>query len=283
MKILSIVFLLSMVTFLSCKKAEEPVKPDPFNATSNVDAATQNSIANLMFEDVYKQVDYSSEYMKDSCNGKKGLNAYPCATVSLGAGEFNLTTWPKHITVDFGTTGCVGNDGRTRKGKVIYTCTNWMHTTGSVCTVTTDNYYVDGYKIEGTKTITNQGVNNNQHITYHVVVNNGVITHPNGQHHTWNTDRVTEWISGETTLLNPWDDQFSTTGSANGVTIAGESYTITIVTPLLTEWTCKWIKQGSITIVVGTQPSVTVDYGNGVCDNAATFSVYGYTYNVVMP
>ena len=286
MKISNFLFLLAILALVSCKKTEETItKPDAFNSNSNVSAATDNSIANLMFEEVYKQVDYSSTYMKDSCGGKKSLNAYPCATVTLGAGEFNLTTWPKHVTVDFGTSGCVGSDGRTRKGKVIYTASNWMHESGSVCTVTPENFYVDGYKIEGSKTITNQGLNASQHLTYQVVVTNGLITHPNGEHHTWASNRVTEWISGNATLLYPWDDKFSSTGTASGVTRTNSNYTITIdnANPLITEWICKYIEQGKLTIVVGTQPSVLVDYGTGACDANASFTIYGQTYPVVMP
>ncbi len=287
MKILNLLFVIAVVVLVSCKKNDETTttKPDTFNSADNVNAATDNAIANVMFDDVYKQVDYSSTKMKDSCGGKKSMNDYyTCATISLGAGEFDLTTWPKHVTVDFGT-GCTGTDGRTRKGKVIYTASNWMHEAGSVCTVTTNNYYVDGYKIEGTKTITNQGINSNQHLSYHVVVANGVITHPTGEHHTWSTDRVTEWISGESTLLNPWDDKFSTTGSANGVTTTNVNYTITIdnANPLITEWICRYIEQGKLTITVGTQPSILVDYGNTGCDANASFTIYGYTYNVTMP
>ncbi len=285
MKISNLLFLFVILALVSCKKADEAVKPDPFSSSDNVSAATDNSIANLMFEEVYKQVDYSSTYMKDSCGGKKSLNTYPCATVTLGAGEFNLTTWPKHVTVDFGTSGCVGGDGRTRKGKVIYTASNWMHESGSICTVTPDNFYVDGYKIEGLKTITNQGLNSSQHLTYHVVVTNGLITHPNGEHHTWESNRVTEWISGNATLLNPLDDKFSTTGTASGITRTNSNYTITIdnANPLITEWICRYIEQGKLTIVVGTQPSVLVDYGTGACDANASFTIYGQTYPVVMP
>ncbi|MBI5540360.1 MAG: hypothetical protein HY951_09910 [Bacteroidia bacterium] len=282
MKILNLCLFIAFVALISCKKADE-TKQDPFNATSNMNAATNNSIASSMFDDVYKQVDYSSSYMKDSCAGKKSISAYPCATITLGAGEFNLTTWPKHITVDFGT-GCTDSYGVTRKGKVIYTASNWMHEAGSVCTVTTNNYYVNDYKVEGTKTITNQGLNASQHLTYHVVVTNGVITHPAGEHHTWTTDRVTEWLSGQGTPIYPWDDEFSTTGSASGVTTANESYTITIdsANPLLTSWTCRFIKQGKLTIVVGNQPSILVDYGTGACDGNASFTIYGQTYNVVI-
>lgn len=283
-------FLLAIVSLVvfSCKKATED-KPDPFNANDNVTASTNNSIASIMFDDVYRQVDYTSTKMNDSVTGKKStyetLSGYPVFT--LDSGLWDLTTFPKYFTVDFGTTGVLCNDQRTRKGKVHFKATNWMHNPGSVCTVTADNYYVDGYKVEGHKTITNQGLNSSQHLVYHVVVTNGVITHPTGEHHTWATDRYTEWINGGNTLLNFSDDKFSTTGSANGITTTGASYVITIdnANPLLTEWGCRWIQQGKLTITVGTQPSVLVDYspGTGTCNPDASFTIYGTTYNFQMP
>ena len=278
------------LAFFACKKStdtKDTVTKDPFNATDNVTASTDNSVASVMFDDVYRQVDNSSAIMKDSCSKKKSNLEMlsTCAVITLDSGGFNLTTWPKYLTVDFGTTGCLGSDGRTRKGKIHYKATHWMNDSASVCTVTTDNYYVDGYKIEGLKTITNLGHNSNQHLCYHVVVTNGLITHPNGAHHTWATDRVTEWINGDATVLNPWDDKFSTTGSAHGVTTTNVNYTITIdnAHPLITEWTCRWIEQGMLTTTVGNQPSITVDYGNGVCNDSASFTIYGYTYNFIMP
>jgi hypothetical protein len=285
-RLLFLLVLLSVAVF-SCKKTDttEPEVKDTFNASSNVTASTDNSIASIMFDDVYKQVENSSSCMNDSCHGNKAIHdIYTCAIITLGAGEFDTVTWPKHITVDFGS-GCTDQYGTTRIGKIIYTASNWMHRVGSVCTVTTDGYYVNGYKIDGHKTITNQGLNSSQHLCFHVVVTDGVITHPTGEHHTWATDRVTEWISGGTSLFDPLDDKFSTTGSANGVTTAGDAYTITINSghPLITEWTCRYIEQGAITIVVGTQPSITVDYGNGVCDANASFTIYGITYNFTMP
>ncbi len=282
MKQLSFLTVVILLALFSCKKETKQENP----TTDEITAASENALASNMFDDVYKQVDNSSAVTKDSCGGKKSLAGImsSCATITLGQGEFDLTTWPKHITVDFGTTGCQGNDYRTRKGKVLYTTTGWMRDSGTVVTVTTDNYYVDGYKVEGSKTITNNGRNSNNHLSYHVVVTNGVITHPDGTHHTWATDRTTEWLDGEPTWLNPWDDKFSTKGSANGTTTTGATYTITIdnSNPLITQFGCRWIQQGILTLVVATHPSITINYGAGICDPNAIATVNGVDYPFVM-
>jgi len=286
MKQLSFLMVVIILSLFSCKKDNPPENNPTTSGTDEVTAASENALATNMFDDVYKQVDNSSAVTKDSAEGIKSLAGLmsSCATITLPDSEFNLTVWPKHITVDFGTTGCSGNDGRTRKGKILYTTTGWMRDSGTVVTVTTQNYYVDNYKVEGFKTITNNGRNSNNNLSYHVVVTNGKITHPDGTYHTWATDRTSEWTYGETTWLNPWDDKFSTKGGANGITTTEASYTITIdnANPLITQFGCRWIQQGILTLVVTSHPAITIDYGNGACDANAVATINGTNYPFVM-
>ncbi|OFX32383.1 MAG: hypothetical protein A2X08_00710 [Bacteroidetes bacterium GWA2_32_17] len=277
MKQLSFLMVVILLSLFSCKKDNPPENNPTTPGTDEVTAVSENALATNMFDDVYKQVDISSADAKVQCGGKsssKEINS--CPTITLDSGEYDLDTWPKHITVDFGTTGCPGNDFRTRKGKVIYTTTGWFHDSATVVTVTTNNYYVDGYKIEGTKTITNNGRNSNNNYVWHVVITNGLITHPDGTHHTWATDRFTEWIASEY--------KFSTKGGANGITTTGAVYTITIdnANPLITQFGCRWIQQGILTLVVTSHPAITIDYGNGACDYNAVATINGTNYPFVM-
>jgi len=114
-----------LLALFSCKK-ETTQENKPITGSEEITAASENALATNMFDDVYKQVDNSSAVTKDSANNIKSLTSMQCATITLDSGEFDLTTWPKHITVDFGTTGCQGNDYRVRKGKILYTgVSNW--------------------------------------------------------------------------------------------------------------------------------------------------------------
>ena len=108
------------------------------------------------------------------------------------------------------------------------------------------------------------------------MITNGLITHPDGTHHTWATDRFTEWIASEY--------KFSTKGGANGITSTGASYTITIdnSNPLITQFGCRWIEQGILTLVVTSHPAITIDYGNGACDANAVATINGTNYPFVM-
>lgn len=271
------------IALSSCKKNNDD------NSNQNVlsdeiIAASDNAISSNMFDDVFKQASYGCRKMDDSLSGNscKSFLAGGCATITIT--PFDLTSWPKTVTVDFGTTNCLCTDGRNRRGKVIMEITSWYRDSGCVVTVTPQDYYVNDYKVEGTKVITNLGHNSQQHLTYSVVVTNGKVTDPNGSaYRTWNSNRVNEWISGESTVLNPWDDEYLITGSANGVTRNQKNYTITITSALNVCTCCRWIRDGKLTLTVDNQTPIYVDYGPTLnCDNEAIVTINGTDYLVYM-
>lgn len=283
MKKLFLLVAITSLALVACKKNND----DNNNQTVTSDeivAATDNAISSNMFDDVFKQASDGGHKMDDSLSGKsnKSLLAGGCATVTIT--PFDLTSWPKTVAVDFGTTNCLGTDGRYRRGKVVMSVTTWFRDSGCVVTVTPQDYYVNDHKIEGTKIITNQGRNSQQHLTYSVVVTSGKVTDPDGTtYRTWNSTRVHEWINGESTVFNPWDDEYLVTGTANGVTRTQKNYTITITTPLNICTCCRWIRSGQLTLTVDTHPSIYIDYGpTDQCDNEATVTVNGTNYIVYM-
>ncbi|MGQ9846476.1 MAG: hypothetical protein ACUVQP_03095 [Bacteroidales bacterium] len=285
MRKLFLFFVLSIIVFAACKKEN---KDDNNNNTTplsdEVVAATDNAISSNMFDDVFKQAHKGAKKMDDSLSG--GKSAYSsfannCATITIS--PFDLTTWPKTVTVDFGNSNCLGTDGNYRRGKIIMTITTWYRDSGCVITITPQNYFVNDYKIEGTKVITNLGRNNQNHLHYSVVVTNGKITDPNGTtFRTWNSTREDEWINGENTL-NPWDDEYLITGSANGITRNGKNYSMAITTPLNVCSCCRWIRSGKLTLTVDTHQPIYVDYGStNQCDNKASVTINGVNYEILM-
>lgn len=274
----SILLVLSVTVIFSCKKKEEEETPkDSFLA------AQENALAQNLFDDVFKQVDNASRQVDDSCDGTKSVfeSFASCATITIA--PFDAVTWPKTVTVDFGTTNCMGNDGRTRRGKLIYTVSTWYRDSGCVITVNPQNFYINDHKVEGTKTITNKGRDNDAYLIYQVTVNNALITKPDGNTFTWNTSRIHRWVAGEPTILNPWDDVYLITGTANGVASDGGNFSITITTPLDVAVLCKWIRAGILTLITEQFPGgIVVNYGDGTCDALATATIQGQTYNFVM-
>lgn len=280
-----LIFVLTIIIFAACKKDnKDDNNNNPSPQSDEVIAATDNAISSNMFDDVFKQAHQGGKKMDDSLSRKSGYSSFAnsCATITIS--PFDLTTWPKTVTVDFGTSNCLGTDGYYRRGKIIMTITTWYRDSGCVITVTPQNYFVNDYKIEGTKVITNLGRNNQNHLHYSVVVTNGKITDPNNTtFRTWNSSRENEWINGENTIFNPWDDEYLVTGTADGITRTGKNYAMVITTPLNVCTCCRWIRSGQLTLTVDTHQPIFIDYGpTDQCDNKATVTINGVNYEVLM-
>ena len=132
--------------------------------------------------------------------------------------------FPKTVTIDFGTTGCLGKDGKLRKGKIVTIYTGPMRIPGSKTSTTFIDYSVDSSKIEGTHTVENTSSSNKQEWTVNVI--NGKITNTNsGSWKTLNSKRVHKQVEGNGTPLYPLDDKFEITGNSSGSNSNGNSWT----------------------------------------------------------
>jgi hypothetical protein len=268
----AIAFLAIGIIFGSCKK-EETTPPTPTTPTTDkaTKAATENASADAAFTDAFRQVDKAAKEQQ-----VKDLNS--CPVVTFAPADF--TTYPKGLVIDFGTS-CTGSDGAIRSGKILAHLTKCYIDSGSVTTITFDNYYVNGHLITGTETITNIGRNFAGNQVFAVQIVNGNYYSPDGVT-TYNSTQEREWIEGEGTLLDPMDDVYLITGTANGTTTDGTAYTATITSALRVAVGCAWIESGILEINETNIPVITLDYGTGDCDNIATATCYGYTFTIYM-
>lgn len=186
------------------------------------------------------------------------------------------------ITVDFGT-GCTGHNGHIRSGQIIihYNGFNYF-APGFQRTVTFNNYKIDGRLIEGTRTITNNGYNAANHLNWSISAQNMRVTRPNGINwHQWNSERVREMLAGDSTLTDGTDDIYSITGTATGTNSNGNSCSANITTALIKEGSCHFrFVSGIIEITSSNHPTLTLDYGNGTCDDLATVTRNGVTVTI---
>lgn len=259
----------------SCKKS-----PD---VNINQRSGGDNALAENLFMDVYKQVDDAAknEPSVNKTEGSFNLSTSVCANVSVTTSNGNF---PITLTIDFGN-GCLGNDGRFRKGKIIAVFSGRYVDAGTQVDISLDNYYVNGYRVEGTKTIKNDGLNQAGHSQFTVQVTNGKVVSPEKDSVLWNSTRVNEWIQGDTTYLNLWDDQYSITGSATGTNSNGEPFSVTITEALVVEYGCKWPIKGKLTLTAQNNTEVEVNYApDGIesCNQSAAVIINDKTYNFTM-
>ena len=220
--------LCTAVAFTSCKK-------DATAKDSDIESSENNALAEASFNDVTTISDQAalggSVNMRvagdQAANKEDGSLGSSCATVS-----FDTVSVPHIITIDFGATNCICNDGRTRRGKILLSYTGRYKESGTVITISFNNYFVNDNQLTGTKKITNQGLNNAGNLVYKIEVNGQVIKANGGGTITWVSTRQREWIAGATTPLVLSDDAYSITGTASGTNASGKSYTITITKPL---------------------------------------------------
>ncbi len=272
LKLFGIVAMAALIlTFTSCKKYK--LNRD---TTTSEDQAVAESITN----DLFDNVDDAAK-QNDDAIGKTGITSSlsTCAviTVDTTAG----TIFPATVTIDFGT-GCVGNDGKTRSGIISAEITGPYRDEGTSVTITPDNYSVDGYSIEGQKVVTNMGLNVDSHSVFHIEITNVVITTPDAETIEWQSSRDREWMEGESTYLNIFDDVYHITGTGAGVNREGRPFEMEITNRLRKEIGCYWLVSGTLEIRPQDLNTITVDFGDGACDDEATVEIGNNTYIIHM-
>jgi len=276
-----------LIVIISCKKDEKTTDVETFSSQNNITAENLFADVKRVVEEVANDDGESNKSLKEGDKSNK-YSFGSCATVTMDSAWADSTIWPKIITIDFGNTNCTGYYGINRRGIITISLTDRYKNAGSVLTVQLNNYYVNDYKVEGTKTLTNNGRNTNNNLSYSVKVDNGKITTPGGKIIQWASTYTSEWIAGESTdlfthgLNGLCDDVYLVTGNGNGVNQNGLAFTASIPSPLRKEICCRWIVSGSYEILPQGLSKRTINFGNGTCDNDATVNINGNTYSLKM-
>jgi len=275
-KIFMMIAALAILSFSSCSKQSV------IDQTS-IDMAEDDAVSDAIFEDVFNTVDNADIILDNLAKGditKSDIvvsDSCPSVTITHPGDEI----WPKTITIDYGE-GCEGFFENTRSGKIIIVVTGRRLETGSKKTVTFDDYFFNGIKVEGTKECENLGYNNNQNLEFSVKLMNGKLMLPdNGKVIERSFEHTKEWIVGQMTR-NIWDDEFLITGTANGVNYNGISYTNTIMMALHWKRVCRFFVSGVVNIEREGKEPVEINYGDGECDAVATVTSGGESKEITL-
>jgi hypothetical protein len=295
------------VGFASCKKNE-----DPFNPQTEQEVAESSSYSEQMMTAVG---DIGEQAMDQ--NGMQARQKAPflaggtCADITItNTSGTTSGSVGRRVTIDFGTTGCVGQDGRNRRGKIYIdferpansTATeNPFNVVGRVITISFDNHFVDNVKVEGQHRTTvldypNAPANFALNRKHRVQVIGGKFTFSDGTTHEYSSDRIRTFNANYSPTGGNIDRstiQIGISGTHNGKTRNNATFSGTILesekllfkmcnlgigsasVPRLTP------VQGRITLTSSNrQFPVTLDYGNGNCDNQYSISVNGLTFNL---
>jgi hypothetical protein len=237
----------------ACRKEE--IKNDAQSVAQDITA--HNDLIELITADADASVNGLTE------DGADDRNDCPVVSTAQPRG-----TWPNTITLDYSDAGCTKN-GHTYQGKIIINQTGPINAAGTVRTLTFENFFFEGVKVEGTKTVTNQGTNAAGQPFFAVNVQQ-TLTYPDGDQATYTSERVRTMLEGAATEARI-DDVWQITGNASGTNRNGVAYTVTITTPLIKRNPCAWVSEGIIEFVTD-NATRSLDFGDGTCDRDATLT-----------
>jgi len=241
-------------------------KSNPLDESS-VEAADDAMLAEAVFDDAFASLEIATVMAEDMKKSGSVIDSCPLVTVTFP----EQGPWPVNVVIDYGT-GCEGQYDVVRSGKIILTLSAPRQETGSVRTLTFENYYVNGAKIEGTTVVTNTGLNNNSNVVFSVVLTGGKITFSDSKFIEREFERTREYTAGYLTWWTPWDDKCLITGVAAGTNLNGITYTALVKNSLEWQAACRFLVSGTIEFEVEGIEPFELDYGSGECDAIATLS-----------
>lgn len=266
-RLLTIITIAGVFTMTSCKK--------------EVDSDTQTAVDNGISENAYARV---APTVHRIAIGEAGVEEHvsnlrvdgtvTCATVTLS--DTNASVWPKTITIDYGN-GCIDpSDLKLKAGIIRAVIDQYWDNSGAKFTVSFDNYKEAGMEIGGAITLTNNGAQGTaKNISMDVV--GGFCKTAN-----WDIDydcsRDYNFIDLNNTPSDLLDDVVEITGDASGVNRKDRSYTMKVTEKLVKNPDCEFIAKGIVEVTPEGLATRTIDFGDGTCDNKATVTVNGNTF-----
>jgi len=261
------ILMAGALVIVSCSKSET-------SATDMNDHFVQSEMETV-FEVVLQKVDDQitreiSLLEKYNYNplAAKSESVEPCDPV-ITVVTPTISKFPKTITLDYGS-GCTDIDGNFRAGKIIVHITGPYWEKNSVRNAKLVDYLYNDLKIVGSRHEINTGKNENGYIVFEL------------KHHEkiWNNEdellverdwqKIRTYNRGED-LTTKDDDDIWITGGAR-VYKNGKELIKEITLPLYRKPACQHFQSGIITTFINKEKVSELNYGQGDCDNIATFS-----------
>lgn len=249
--ILGVAMLAILSLTLSCKKTYR---------NNAAEVVQQNNLGDVTFLDFA----YMSEQVAMGPMYFNTFNA-DCSTLTYDTTGTTITA-----TIDYGTEVCICKDGKKRSGKIliVYPINNTV--IGSITTVTTSNYTVNGSSFKGKRTATVKTKTIIEEVSTATITPSEKLGDIS-----WNANWSRKFIENLNSPNVIAGRNYEITGTTTGTTARGEDFTVVITEALKVQSGCRSIKKGITTITSSNfKNEAKVDYGTGDCDNDAIL-IYG--------
>lgn len=267
-------WLFLLLTAVACENADTA---SDFSAEDSDDVSTEtlDDSSNDDAEDLALTA-LSSESLS---GGKVESNddRFECAVVTR-TGDKTAGT----IRIDFGG-GCTDKRGRVRRGAILIDYQGVWSNAGAEWTVTFEDYFINDVNLSGIRKVKNITTDTTRR-RFQVDLEDGEATWPDGRIARRRLHHIREHERNASNILI----RLIIYGTAEGNHRNGRGYQIEILEPLVYERACaaegvfipvkgkKLIKHGN--------RQITVDYGDGTCDNVVTLiNINGRTKDIRIP
>ncbi|MEA9411439.1 hypothetical protein [Flavobacterium sp. PL02] len=279
-KILLLGAIATFSFFISCNSDE--TRQDVSSKTISNDEIATNSKIDASIDDVSNIAEDQFGAQQNSSRKATGVikSFLPeCAVITTVLTD---NTWTR--TIDFGTEGCTLSNGNTLKGKITISFTNDFSSSEHTITYSFENFYHNGNKIQGSKSISLTQKATALLATVHPVSTSAIdmtITFEDGKIYKRTGTLIKEMIAGFDTWFN-WDDNtFIITGTGETTFPNGDKISTEIILPLEFSMACKkpFPVKGSISITKN-EAKALIDFGNGDCDDLAVVTRDGVSEEI---
>lgn len=278
MKLISINYILLIVLLSSCGRNQDE--------DAELDLDTEIAISEVEIEKTFTSIDDIADQAELGNTITKKTNETNdvlsgCATITKDTLS-GSTVDTININVDFGSTPCEGDDGKFRQGIVkITSFINNSNSTRIERKIETINYIVDGNSIQLVKKLDYLGLDpqNNHKWQQDMTAS---IDFSDGTSIQRNSDRLRVWVDGDSTPFDWTDDAYTLEGTDTGVRVDGKTITKETTQTIMIHANCPNIVSGVLKITTDGRPDLSIDYGDGTCDNKATAHSQGQSWAITL-
>lgn len=261
LKTVATIIMLSLV-FTACTKDEAVNEEEQQLDTSEVAQLAEIDEASESLTDIIIDV-YESDLSTDNRTASRPGGLPDCVTITVV-----LEQGYREVTIDFGTEGCEVR-GNILKGKIIMSYTRDPDAQEVMISYSLEDFYFNNKNILGSKTLLKEKSNENGNPQFTHTLDLTVIW-PNGVEASREGLKIKEWVEGHGSGI--WSDNvFEITGNWTSTFRNGNTHAYEVIIPLRREVICHYFVSGSVD-VQRTNFGGVFDFGDGDCDNQATFT-----------
>jgi len=284
-KVFKLVLVLTCTTslfFVGCRKKE----------TTEVDNETQSAVDNAVADQEYMSIVPATNahaintkgtgatngklMSPPACDTLFWVNRATADTNANAGNNFKYPVAPRYELNLLSSCPSSFTDGKLRSGKWDIRITGPLKIVGSQMILKLINHKASniGYSCDSivVTTVASSTVSS----TYNIKLINGVCSSPNWTIK-YSFDRtITNFVKGNPVGGDPVVQVY---GTANGINRTGKAFTVDIPagSPMIKHKSCQFVDKGILNLTPEGFKTRIVDFGNGACDDDATFTVNGST------